>query len=104
MKEVTVQELKKLVDDKADIQIIDVREEYEYEQANMGAEHIPMGNILAESDKISRSKQVIIHCRSGARSASVINALEKQFGFENLYNLKGGIIAWATEIDNTLQP
>jgi len=104
MKEVTVQELKKLVDDKANIQIIDVREEYEYEQANMGAEHIPMGNILAESDKISRSKQVIIHCRSGARSASVINALEKQFGFENLYNLKGGIIAWANEIDNTLQP
>lgn len=104
MKEVTVQELKSLLDKNANIQVIDVREEYEYEQANLGAEHIPMGNILAESDKVSRDKQVIIHCRSGARSASVINALERQFGFGNLYNLKGGIMAWANEIDNTLQP
>lgn len=49
-----------------------------------------------------KDKPVVIHCRSGARSASVINALETQYGFTNLFNLKGGILAWAMEIDPTI--
>lgn len=102
MKEITVQELKKMRDANEDFQLIDVREPHEAEIAEIGGELIPMGSILMESDRISKDKPVIIHCRSGARSASVIQALEKQYGFTNLHNLKGGILAWAREIDSTV--
>jgi rhodanese-related sulfurtransferase len=94
VKEITVQELKALMDEKKDFQLIDVREEFEYEVVNMGATLIPLGNIVLEEDKISRDKLVVIHCRSGARSAAAIMQLEQQFGFTNLFNLKGGILAW----------
>lgn len=102
MKECTVQELKSKIDNKEKFQLIDVREEYEYESANLGAELIPMGEVLDNVEKISREIPVIIHCRSGARSASVVNALEQQFGFTNLFNLKGGIIAYSKEIDPSI--
>jgi sulfur-carrier protein adenylyltransferase/sulfurtransferase len=93
MKSITVQELKKMMDDKVDFQLIDVREQYEYDEANMGAQLIPMGEVVDRMDEISRDKQVVVHCRSGARSANIINYLETQ-GFDNLYNLEGGIMAW----------
>lgn len=99
VKEVTVQEVKKMLDEKQDFQLIDVREQFEYDTANIGAELIPLGNILLEADKISKDKKVVLHCRSGARSAAAIMQLEQNFGFSNLYNMKGGIIAWANEID-----
>ena len=101
MQEKTVQELKKMVDNKDDFQLIDVREEYEYEIANLNGELIPLGTVMDNLDKISKVKPVIIHCRSGARSAAIINELEKK-GYQNLYNLKGGILAYAREIDNSL--
>jgi rhodanese-related sulfurtransferase len=91
VKEITVQELKALMDEKKDFQLIDVREEFEYEVVNMGATLIPLGNIVLEEEKISKDKLVVIHCRSGARSAAAIMQLEQQFGFTNLFNLKGGI-------------
>lgn len=99
VKEVTVQEVKKMLDENKDFQLIDVREQFEYDTANIGAELIPLGNILLEADKISKDKMVVVHCRSGARSAAAIMQLEQNFGFTNLYNMKGGIIAWANEID-----
>ncbi len=102
MKEVTVQELKSKKDKNEDFQLIDVREEHEFEIAQIGGELIPMGEVMDNIDRISKDKPVIIHCRSGARSGSIINALESQFGFTNLYNLKGGILAYANEIDTTL--
>ena len=70
--------------------------------ANIGGDLIPLGSILNQSDKISRDNDVIIYCRSGSRSGAAIQALEKQFGYSNLYNLKGGILAYAKEIDNSL--
>jgi adenylyltransferase/sulfurtransferase len=99
MKEITVQELKKMRDTNEAHQLIDVREPHEAEIAEIGGQLIPMGQIMEHIAEIAKDKPVIIHCRSGARSGSVVNALEKQFGFENLYNLKGGILAWAKEID-----
>lgn len=102
MKEVTVQELKQMFDTQEDFQLIDCREEYEYEICNLGGELIPVGTILDNSDKISRSKTVVIHCRSGQRSKTAILNLEEKFGFKNLFNLKGGILAYATEIDHSL--
>ncbi|MBA3704582.1 MAG: rhodanese-like domain-containing protein [Bacteroidetes bacterium] len=101
MKEVTVSELKELKDNQTDFQLIDVREEHELEICEIGGEHIPMGDIMDNLDKISKTKKVIIHCRSGARSGAICAALEAE-GYNNVYNLKGGIIGWANEIDDTL--
>lgn len=103
MKEVTAKELKDKIDNKEDFQLIDVREPYEYEAANLEGELIPMGNILQEASRISKEKPVIVYCRSGNRSAVIIRELEKRFGFENLYNLKGGILAYARDIDPAMK-
>jgi rhodanese-related sulfurtransferase len=98
MKEISVSELKNLVEQKADFQLIDVREEHEFEEANLNGILIPMGEVLDRVEEISRDKQVVVHCRSGKRSATVISALETQHGYTNLYNLKGGILAYIEEI------
>lgn len=84
-----------------DFQLIDVREEHEAEVANIGGKLIPMGTVMEHIDEIPKNKKVVVHCRSGKRSATVIQALE-QHGFTNLYNLKGGILAYADDIDPTL--
>ena len=99
MKEMTVQELKELQDKGADFQLIDVREPHEFDICNLDGELIPQGDIPSNVDKIDRNKKVIIHCRSGARSGNMVQWLEKNHKFDNLYNLKGGILAWAREID-----
>lgn len=99
MKEVTVQELKKLMDSNADFQLIDVREPHEYDICNLKGELIPMSDIPNNVDKIARDKKVVIHCRSGKRSGDMLLWLEKNHGFTNLYNLKGGVLAWARDID-----
>ena len=98
MKELTVAELKKLKDSNADFQLIDVREEHELEICEIGGVNIPMGEVMDNLNKISKDKQVIIHCRSGKRSAAVIQALETQLGYKNLYNLKGGILAYIEDV------
>ena len=90
------------MDEKADFQLIDVREPHEYDIVALDGELIPLGDILQNANKIQKDKQVIIHCRSGARSATAIRELEANFGFENLYNLKGGVKAYAEEIDTSL--
>ncbi|TXI15346.1 MAG: rhodanese-like domain-containing protein [Pedobacter sp.] len=102
MQEITVQTLKQKLDNKEDFQLIDVRETFEYEMSNLGGENIPLAGILIEADKISKDKPVIVHCRSGKRSMIAIMQLE-QLGFTNLYNLRGGILAWAEEIEPNLQ-
>lgn len=99
MKEVTVKELKKLMDSNADFQLIDVREPHEYDICNLNGELIPMSDIPHNVDKIAKDKQVVIHCRSGKRSGDMLLWLEKNHGFTNLYNLKGGILSWAKEVD-----
>ncbi|GAA4825998.1 rhodanese-like domain-containing protein [Algivirga pacifica] len=102
MKEITVQELKKLQDEGADFQLIDVREPVEFEEANLGGELIPLGEFMedidAATENISKDKQVIVHCRSGKRSANAIMMMEMQKDYDNLYNLTGGIMAYIDEI------
>ena len=102
VKEITVGELNEWMIKGEDFQLIDVREPYEYEISNISAELIPLATIEENADKISSDKKVVVHCRSGARSAQAIERLEKKFGFTNLYNLKGGILAFADEIDHSL--
>lgn len=99
MKEVTVQELKEMIDSGADFQLIDVREPHEFDICNIQGELIPQADVPHSVDRISKDKKVVIHCRSGARSGNMVQWLEKNHGFTNLYNLQGGILAWARDID-----
>ncbi len=94
MKEITVQELKNMKDRHEDFQLIDVREPDEYETDNLGGALIPLGEVLDHQEEIAKDKKVIVHCRSGKRSATAIQQLEKTGKFSNLYNLKGGILAY----------
>ena len=102
MKEITVRELKTRLDNKEEFQLIDIREQNEREFTNIGGDHISMGTVMQNLDNIRKDTDVVIYCRSGSRSSQVINFLEMNHGFENLYNLKGGILAWADEIDSTI--
>ena len=73
--------------------LIDVREPFEAGIDSLGGELIPEGSVLASLDRIPREMDVVIHCRSGVRSARVIRLLEAEHGYENLLNLRGGIVA-----------
>ena len=94
--EITVQELKALKSENKDFQLIDVREEHEADEFNIGGELIPLGTVPEHTDKIATDKTVVIHCRSGKRSANAIQYLQGQ-GFDNLVNLEGGVLAWQAE-------
>lgn len=101
VKEITVQELKQYFDSKLDFQLIDVREKHEYDFVNLGGELIPLNTVLDNKHKIDTEKPVVVHCKGGVRSAKAIQALEEE-GYTNLINLKGGIVAYAKEVDKTM--
>jgi adenylyltransferase/sulfurtransferase len=103
VKQMTVKELQQALTAKEDLQLIDVREPYEREIASLGGDLIPLATLRSSVDKISREKPVIIYCRSGARSQRAAEALQKDFGFTNLYNLEGGVLAWSDQIDSTMK-
>jgi len=102
MKEITVLELKAKLDKKEDFQLIDVREQNEKDFADIGGELIPMNTIPQNVDKINKGKEVVVYCRSGARSGQVVQFLEQNHGFQNVFNLKGGILAWADQVDSSI--
>ena len=102
LKEITAKELYDLQVKGDPIQVIDVREPHEYDIVNIGGELIPLGQIAENADQVSRDKKVIVHCKVGGRSASAIRELEEKFGYTNLYNLKGGILAYIEEVDPQL--
>lgn len=97
MKEITVKQLLDWQKIGKEFQFIDVREQNEYNEANIGAELIPLGTVAANADRIRKDIDVVVHCRSGVRSAKAISELERK-GFTNLYNLKGGILAYLDEV------
>ena len=98
LKEITAKELYEWQVKGEKFQLIDVREPHEYDIVNIGAELIPVGTIGANGDKVDQDRKVVIHCKSGGRSARAIRELEEKFGFTNLYNLKGGILAYIDEV------
>jgi len=100
VRDITVQDLQRLLANGANFQLVDVREPYEYEIANLGGTLIPLTALPDRTGEIARDRQVVVYCRSGLRSASAIRILQERFGFDNLYNLKGGILAWSDEIDS----
>ncbi len=103
MKSVNVKELKDMIDNDVDFQLIDVREPFENDICSLGGLLIPMAEIPSRIGEIDKNKKVVVHCRSGARSASVIDYLERELKMEHLYNLEGGILAWAHDIDPEME-
>lgn len=102
MKEITAQELKRMQDAGEEFQLIDVREPYEAERCSIGGRLIPMGEVVERQEEIRRDVPVVVHCRSGARSAAVINALSSRYGYTNLINLKGGILGYGRDVDDAM--
>ena len=101
--QISVQELKRKLDAKEDVFVLDVREPHEYLIANLGAPQIPVGEVERRVGELAAQKdrEVVVHCRSGARSQKAALIL-KQAGFSNVSNLAGGILAWADKIDPSL--
>ncbi len=93
--DISVQELKQRMDNGEKLNIIDVREPYEFEEFNIGARLIPLGTLLTAIDDLEelKSEEIIIHCRSGARSANA-QAYLQSVGFTNVRNLIGGMMEW----------
>jgi adenylyltransferase/sulfurtransferase len=101
--QISVEALKAKLDAKEDIFVLDVREPHEYPIANLGAPLIPVGSLPGRIAEVAAQKdrEVIVHCRSGARSQKAAVIL-KNAGFTNVSNLTGGILAWADKIDPSM--
>lgn len=93
--DITVIELKERLDAGESLNIIDVREPWEFEEDNINGKLIPLGELQGAVDDLDdwMDQEVIVHCKSGGRSAAAVDFLTKQ-GFKNARNLVGGIIAW----------
>lgn len=95
-------ELKRLLDKGEKITILDVREPHELNICSIkGTLNIPMAEVPQKLDLLDKNAPLVVMCRSGKRSMSVIGFLQEQ-GFNNLINLEGGILAWADKVDTTL--
>ncbi len=99
---ISVKELQQIREVSEAHQLIDVREPYEFEICNLGGDLIPRNEVEDRINEIKTDIPVIIHCRTGKRSAEVIQKLQQK-GFTNLSNLEGGILKWIDEIDRSLQ-
>jgi sulfur-carrier protein adenylyltransferase/sulfurtransferase len=100
MSEITANELKQRIDGGDDIQIVDVREDNEVAIGKIpNSIHIPLGQILARMNELDQSKETVVHCKMGGRSARAIDALQRSGYTGKLLNLRGGIIAWSNDVD-----
>jgi sulfur-carrier protein adenylyltransferase/sulfurtransferase len=101
LSEISVEELKKKIDSKADIFILDVREPHEYQICNLNGYLIPLGDLPKRVGELDSSREIVAHCKMGGRSAKAV-AFLKQAGFTKVHNLTGGITAWAERIDTKM--
>ena len=96
--EITATDLKKRLDRGDKLFILDVREPHEYQICNLNGKLIPLGELPRRVNELDSSVEMVVHCRSGKRSADAIHFLQTA-GFKKLWNLKGGVLAWADEVD-----
>jgi adenylyltransferase/sulfurtransferase len=87
---------------KADLQVIDIRENYEYEFCNINSLHIPMAEIPFKAKELEPKLRTVVVCRTGQRAAAVANFLEANFDFHHIEVLDGGILGYAQKVDNKL--
>jgi len=98
MREISATELKTRQDRGDNLFVLDVREPHEYQICNLNGTLIPLGELQRRVNELDSSAEMVVHCRSGKRSADAIRFLQT-VGFKKLWNLKGGILAWANEVD-----
>ncbi len=98
---IDVAEFKRRLDAGDDIFVLDVREPHEYQICNIGAQLIPLGDLPKRVHELDSSREIVVHCKSGARSAKAVSFL-RQSGFKRVTNLTGGILAWADKVDTSL--
>jgi adenylyltransferase/sulfurtransferase len=100
--QMSVKELKQRLDAGDDLLVLDVREPFEYQIANIGATLIPQGEVAQRIAEIDPAREIVVHCRSGSRSQRIAEFLASS-GYTRVSNLAGGIRAWADEIDPKVQ-
>jgi sulfur-carrier protein adenylyltransferase/sulfurtransferase len=98
IQEISATELKARQDRGDKLFILDVREPHEYQICNLNGKLIPLGELTRRVNELDSSVEMVVHCRSGKRSADAIRFLQTA-GFKKLWNLKGGVLAWADEVD-----
>jgi molybdopterin/thiamine biosynthesis adenylyltransferase/rhodanese-related sulfurtransferase len=101
MSSISVEQLKQMMDAKSDFVLIDVREPYEYEYANLGGILIPLRDLPARFQELDPLQETVVHCHTGVRSANAVAFLQSR-GFMRVHNLTGGIAAWSKRIDPTV--
>jgi rhodanese-related sulfurtransferase len=100
--EVSVQELQSLKESGADIFILDVRDQWEHDICNLNGHLIPLKELPNRLNELNPVQHIIVHCQMGGRSSRAALYLQEQ-GFKQVSNLRGGIKAWATEIDPNMK-
>ena len=102
VEEITAPELKRRLDAGEDLALVDVREPHEWAICRIeGARLVPLGSLAERLHEFDSSRTYVLHCKSGARSAKAIGELRRA-GFRRLLNLRGGILAWAREVEPSL--
>ena len=103
VKEIEVKELEKKLAGQDKPYVLDVREPHEYDLANIDGDLIPLAELEDRLGEVKAGKddEIIVHCRSGKRSAEAVKILQNH-GFTNAKNLRGGIHEWARQIDPSL--
>jgi adenylyltransferase/sulfurtransferase len=99
--EIQPAELKRRLDAGEDIFVLDVREPHEYQICNLGGHLIPLGDLPKRIHELDSSREIVVHCKSGARSAKAVDFL-RQSGFKRASNLTGGILAWSDKVDPSI--
>jgi molybdopterin/thiamine biosynthesis adenylyltransferase/rhodanese-related sulfurtransferase/molybdopterin converting factor small subunit len=99
--DITPKDLKKLQDSGAKFDLIDVREPHEFQICNLGGKLVPLGTLGSHLGEYDKNAHIVVHCRSGGRSAKAVNAMRAE-GFKNVWNVAGGILAWSDMVDPTV--
>ena len=102
MKVICPKECKDRVAKGESIEIVDVRELYEYDQCNIGSTHIPMSEIIERHQELSEHKHLVIMCRTGKRAEAVANLLECETQYKDVWIMDGGITGWKEKVDSSL--
>ena len=97
--EISAREVKRMMDEQKPFVLVDVREPHEYQICSIpGSKLIPLGEIPRRMHELNSADEIVVHCRSGQRSAQAVGFLMKA-GFRKIHNLQGGVLAWADEVD-----
>ena len=98
MTDMTPEELKRRRDAGEDIFVLDVREQHEYQTANIGGHLIPLNDLPKRVGELDPNRETVVHCKMGGRSAKAVDFL-RQSGFTKVHNMVGGINAWSERVD-----